>query len=86
MFGASWFYDPALDEISPRLGYLRKTPIAGGAFFIQGDATEEDKRNALSTSSTRQKLYDEGKYIPRSHMLIWGKNDQINWANKHKSQ
>lgn len=86
MFGASWFYDPTLNEISPRLGYLRKTPAEGGAFFIQGDATEEDRRNALSTSSTRQRLYDEGKYTPRSHMLIWGKSDQINWANKHKSK
>ena len=26
MFGASWFYDPVLDDISPRLAYLRKIP------------------------------------------------------------
>lgn len=86
MFGASWFYDPALAAISPRLDYLRKTPIEGGAFLIQGDVTEEDKRNALSTSSTRQELYEAGKYTPRGHMLIWGKDEQINWANMHKSQ
>jgi len=32
--GGSWFYDPALETVSPRLSYLRHTPLAGGANAI----------------------------------------------------
>jgi len=80
MFGSSWFYDPALAAISPRLSYLRATPMAGGAeLFFVGDG-ESAKANALSTSPTRRKLYEEGKYSPNNYMLAWGKARQISWA------
>lgn len=83
MFGSSWFYDPALAEISPRLNYLREVPQAGGAklWFYEagGDAIE----NALSTSSSRRKLFDEGKYMPKSYMLAWGRNPQRAWAARN---
>lgn len=80
MFGSSWFYDPALDSISPRLNYLRQTPIEGGANLIfyseGGDAID----NSIATSSTRRELYEAGKYMPKSYMLIWGKEAQKKWA------
>lgn len=83
MFGASWFYDPVLEDISPRLSYLRRTPSDGGAeiFFYQegGDAIG----NALSTSSTRRNLYDQGSYMPKSYFLVWGKNEQMAWSRSH---
>ena len=59
--------------MSPRLGYLRDTPVDGGArlfFFEEGGSSIS---NSLSTSPTRRKLYDEGKYMPKSYMLVWGK-------------
>ena len=81
MFGASWFYDPALETISPRLAYLRTTPLSGGAklmfFTTGGDAIG----NSLSTSASRRELYEAGKYMPKNYMLIWGKNEQTAWAN-----
>lgn len=80
MYGSSWFYDPALDVVSPRLFYLRAIPMAGGAelFFVEesGDALN----NSLSTSPTRRKLYEEKKYSPKSYMLAWGRVKQIAWA------
>lgn len=83
MYGSSWFYDPVLDEVSPRLSYLRATPMAGGAelFFVEEGGSA--KNNSLSTSPTRRKLYEEGKYIPKSYMLAWGKAKQIAWAKEH---
>ena len=36
--------------------------------------------NATSTSPSRRKLYEEGKYMPKSYMLAWGKRAQIDWA------
>lgn len=83
MYGSSWFYDPALDAISPRLSYLRTTPMAGGAelFFVgEGDGA---KANSLSTSPTRRKLYEEGKYSPKNYLMAWGKAKQIAWAKNH---
>ena len=34
MYGGSWFYDPALAQISPRLAYLREIPQKGGAIVL----------------------------------------------------
>ncbi|WP_334188074.1 hypothetical protein [Noviherbaspirillum sp.] len=84
MSGSSWFYDPHLELISPRLSYLTKTPLNGGAkimFFEEGGQAID---NALSTSMTRRKLYEEGKYLPKSYMLVWRKRDQVAWANTRR--
>jgi hypothetical protein len=83
MYGSSWFYDPAVDEISPRLSYLRATPMTGGAelFFVEEGGSA--RNNSLATSPTRRKLYEEGKYSPKSYMLAWGKSSQIAWARNH---
>lgn len=80
MYGSSWFYDPVLDEISPRLSYLRQTPMAGGAelFFVEEGGAA--KNNSLATSPTRRQLYEEGKYSPKSYMVAWGKAKQMAWA------
>lgn len=84
MFGASWFYDPALNEISPRLSYLSNIPLLGGAFIIRFSQDDESKENAISTSETRKQLYLEGKYKPTSYMLVWPKSKQIQWIKKIK--
>jgi hypothetical protein len=85
MFGSSWYYDPALEEISPRLSYVRKIPTAGGGQLLfvgtGGDAIE----NSLATSPTRRKLYEDGKYTPTTYMLVWGKEAQIAWAKRSPS-
>lgn len=84
MFGSSWFYDPTLEEISPRLAYLRATPQGGGArlLFMQdgGDAVA----NATATSTSRRQLYEAGKYLPRSFMLVWGRDAQVEWVKRQQ--
>lgn len=80
MYGSSWFYDPALSAISPRLAYLRDTPCNNGAtlmFVVKGG---EAIANATSTSSSRRALFEEGKYMPTNYMLIWGRDAQRAWA------
>lgn len=73
--GASWFYDPQLENISPRLVYLAADPIAGGAerFHLGEDHTG----SALSKSNTRVKFYDQGKYLPQSYLLVWYRKSMI---------
>jgi hypothetical protein len=79
----SWYYDPAVDAISPWLSYLRAVPLSQGArlFFVTngGNAIV----NATAKSRTRRRLYEEGKYLPKNYMFVWGRNDQIRWAHTH---
>jgi hypothetical protein len=73
--GASWFYDPQLKDVSPRLVYLAGHPLANGAdrFHLGLD----DSGSALSKSETRLKLYESGKYVPQSYVLVWPKKAMI---------
>ena len=82
MFGGSWFYDPQLEFISPRLMYLRNIPLNNGAisFYVGEDRTG----NALVKSKTRIKLYEEGKYKPKSYLLVWPRKELIKWASAYK--
>lgn len=78
IFGASWFYDPQLESISPKLMYLQKTPLDNGAkgFYLGDDLTG----NALAKSKTRNQLYKDGKYKPKSYMLVWPRKELLQWA------
>ena len=80
MQGGSWFYDPALAYISPRLGYLREVPQKGGAYLLFTSSGEHSVHDATSTSPTRKKLYEEGKYQPKNYTLVWPRDAQIEWA------
>ncbi len=70
-FALSWLYDPELENVSPRLAYLRKIPEQNGAKVFKIGSGEDDIKNALAKSPTRKKIYDEGSYIPTSYLLIW---------------
>ncbi len=80
MFGSSWFYDPALATVSPRLAYLREVPLRGGAKLLYVASGGEAIDNALAKSATRRRLYEEGRYRPKNYMLIWGRRRQQEWA------
>ena len=84
MIGGSWFYDPALAVISPRLTYLADTPIAGGAFRVRFGASESDTELATATSPTRRKLVEEGRYVPTRWLLIWPREAMLAWAAARK--
>lgn len=83
MFGSSWFYDPVLDRISPRLSYLRTIPLAGGAHLLEVQDGGEATSSAIAKSATRRKLYEEDKYLPKTYTLVWGRKKQIKWARAH---
>ena len=80
VFGSSWFYDPTVAEISPRLKYLQTIPASGGAKFLYYSAGGAAIGNATSTSESRKKMYEEGRYAPKSYMMIWGKKSQAKWV------
>lgn len=79
MVGTSWFYDPQLIKISPRLGYLQSNPLERGAFLIRHGSGQNHIDYATKTSNTRKQLYEEGKYLPICHSLLWPRKKLINW-------
>jgi hypothetical protein len=80
MVATSWFYDPALSAISPRLTYLRKLPVDNGARLVMHGTTDFDVRSATSASPTRRALYEAGKYKPVCCSVLWDRRDLIAWA------
>lgn len=76
LVGSSWYYDPVIPRISPRIGYLRLGPERAGALFLENGGGAA-ARGALSRSPTRRRLHDEGRYEPRNYFMIWARRDII---------
>lgn len=80
MVGTSWFYDPQLLTISPRLAYLQKDPLDGGAFMLRNGPGEIHTQRATLTSPSRRKLFEEGKYLPTCWTVAWPRKELLAWA------
>ena len=81
----SWYSDPVLENVSPRLVYYRQRPEQNGAKVFRFGTSESDIRNATSKSPTRRELFKEGKYIPTSYLVVWPRKELIEWAEKQES-
>jgi len=75
-----WLLDPNLEKISPNLAFLRKIPLENGARLFPRVTTNNNVRVALSMSSIRRRLYEEGKYQPTCYSYIWPRKALIEWA------
>jgi hypothetical protein len=80
MYGGSWFYDPALARVSPRLTYLRTRPEENGALVCYSN--DDPHGGALATSDTRRELYEKGQYLPKAYALIWPRAPLLAWARR----
>lgn len=81
MLGSSWFYDPPLEQISPRLAYLRLNPLKHGAFMVHQGPGEIHTQRAATSSPTRKALIEDGKYTARSWIVAWPRAALIRWAD-----
>jgi hypothetical protein len=77
--GTSWFFDPQLDAISPRLSYLRK-PLERGAFLVPGRTSAFDIASATVNSDVRRQLFEQGRYMPVPQTLVWPRGELLRWA------
>lgn len=78
--GIGWLVDPAVEDVSPRLAYIRKVPQENGAWVFR--VGEDINSGALAKSPTRRKLYQEGKYMPTSYLYVWPRKKFIAWARR----
>jgi hypothetical protein len=84
VIASSWFRDPALAAISPRLGYLRDFPCRRGARLFVTGRDERGTSGALARSPTRRRLFENGQYVPTIHLLVWPRSALLAWhQGKH---
>jgi hypothetical protein len=84
MYGMSWFYDPKLAEVSPRLSYLRDEPASFGARIFYWGSDEKTVANALATSETRRRKHEAGEYRPEGYLLVWSRRDMLQYRSAHE--
>ncbi len=80
VFRSNWFIDPQLEQISPRLTYLRRRLAENGAWLFYVGRSEDPARNALAKSASRKKLFEEGKYVPKDYLHAWPRKAVLKWA------
>jgi hypothetical protein len=80
MVGTSWFYDPQLEQVSPRLSYLRLRPLERGATLVRSGTSAFDIQSATAKSESRRRLYEAGKYVPVSYSVLWPREQLLAWA------
>ncbi len=85
MFSSSWWFDPQLETISPELSFLRTVPEENGAKLFLVGSNENAISDAIKFSSERKKLYDSGQYFPHVYMLVWQRNDMLEWSMRLKT-
>ncbi len=81
MLGSSWFYDPPLEQISPRLAYLRLNLLKHGAFMVHQGPGEIHTQRAATSSPTRAALIEAGQYTARSWIVAFPRAALIKWAD-----
>ena len=85
MMGSSWWFDPALDSISPNLTFLRKVPLDNGAQLFRVGTSVAATQAAIHLSAERKRLYDSGHYLPTIYLLAWDRKDMLEWADQYSS-
>jgi hypothetical protein len=84
VFGGSWFYDPALERLSPHLAYIQRLPRAHGAALFRTRPTAAIVEGALAKSRARRAAYEQNEYYPRAYLLVWLREDLLRWAARHR--
>lgn len=82
LMGLSWYYDPVVGRISPRLAYLHDVPAAGGALFLPAGGGAEVAGDATAKSATRRELFRRGEYSPTRYLMAWCRRDLLRWRER----
>lgn len=80
LMGASWYYDPSLGRISPKLAYLHDVPVRNGAIVLRMEP-EGQESGALARSMRRRALYDTGRYAPHTYLMLWSRGDFLSYVS-----
>ncbi len=81
-FTASWLFCESTARVTPRMEWLRRIPLQGGAMIADLGPAPADS-GFLTGSDERRRLYEEGAYRPRVSCVLWPRTALIEWANRH---
>jgi hypothetical protein len=73
VFGTAWFYDPAIQEVSPRIAFAQDLQVGKGAHRIRIGTNDAAVRNATATSAGRRNRFRDGSYLPTDYAVIWSR-------------
>lgn len=82
LMGASWFFDPKLQEISPELNFVRSIALRWGAVIVRLGPDGDPHSGALTMSKQRQELFERGSYVPEIYAMIVSKHDVLAHASR----
>lgn len=75
LVGGSWYYDPHVGRVTPKLAYLHDVPARKGAIFLRIGSQSDQVAGALARSQTRRRLHETGQYRPMSYLMVWSRAD-----------
>lgn len=79
-YGAAWFLDPALRTISPSLGEVGAFAGENGTLIVCLGTDPATIADATAKSRTRRQMYEEGRYMPKKYLRLWGRRRILEWA------
>lgn len=82
LIGSSWWFDPAVADISPELAFLAATPMAHGAHRFRVGVNEVATRDALRFARERSRRHAAGTYQPCVYMIAWERKSLLAWARR----
>jgi hypothetical protein len=86
LVGLSWFYDPAIAKVSPRLSYLADRQLENGAIRIPQRLSLLQVELATSRSESRRRLYEAGLYRPQVCAIVWPRQAMLAWARRTRAE
>lgn len=76
-FGTAWFYDPAIETVSPKIRFASDLQVAKGAHRYRVGPNNAALANATATSPSRRRMVAEGSYVPTDYSIAWARRDLI---------
>jgi hypothetical protein len=82
LVAGSWLYSPETFRVSPHLSFLTKPFVeSGGLVTTMGKADES--AGYLTGSAQRRHLYESGKFKPTMGLVMWSRQQMMQWALAH---
>jgi len=81
---ASWYYDPAIEDVSPHLAFAGEIVREGGGMIFEVKPDESTIESALASSADRRSFAKAGRYRPRLYARVWGRRAFLEWAARQQ--
>jgi hypothetical protein len=79
---SSWFHSPDTFRVSPHLAGLNDVFVENGGIVATMGRADPDC-GVFSRSPERKRAFDEGHFRPTLGLVIWPREQLIEWAERH---